>query len=181
MSQSTEDETAGTNQSSESPDETTGGTTGCNDVKKVLLDYDKFVAVATTKSDQRNDSCGTVTKDGALQCNKTTGAITGAYKFHYTYASKIFEGPANITGYPNGTILIELEVHIPLFKTTKRMSLEYRLVENTGDCFTLESPSKGGATYLSAFAKADLPDDKMKECAMQLGQNATVFEICKEK
>nr|XP_037288059.1 uncharacterized protein LOC119181009 [Rhipicephalus microplus] len=211
MSQSSQDKTAGTIQSSISPDETTAGTigsttasphsedqateigqspespdetncvtNGSNNVLKVLQEFDKFVALSTTKSTQRNDSCGVVTKNGDIQCNQSTGAVTGSYSFDFTYSSIKLDGPANITAYPKKN---NIEIRI---KDPWPMTLQYRLIENTGDCFILEGISNpllagpGRETYQIAFAKPNLPEDKKNECAIKLGQNATVFDNCKE-
>ncbi|XP_037288059.2 uncharacterized protein LOC119181009 [Rhipicephalus microplus] len=179
-SQQTVDQTTGTSQSPESSDKTTCVTNGSNIVTKVLQGFDKFVAVSTTKSTQRNDSCGAVTKNGKIQCNQTTGAITGSYYFNFTYRSIKLDGPANITAYPEENN-IEIRIKNPL-----PLTLQYRLLENTGDCFILEGISNpllagsGRETYQIAFAKPDLPEDQRNECAMKLGKNATVFNNCKE-
>uniref|UniRef100_A0A034WWG1 Mucin 1 n=1 Tax=Rhipicephalus microplus TaxID=6941 RepID=A0A034WWG1_RHIMP len=179
-SQQSVDQTTGTSQSPESPDQTTCVTNGSNNVTKVLQEFEKFVAVSTTKSTQRNDSCGVVTKTGEIQCNPTTGAITGSYYFYFTYRSIPLNGSANITAHAEKNN-IEIRIKNPL-----PMTLQYRLLENTGDCFILEGISNkllaapGRETYKIAFAKPHLPEDKRNECAMKLGQNATVFDNCKE-
>ncbi|KAL1445419.1 hypothetical protein MTO96_006736 [Rhipicephalus appendiculatus] len=87
MSQSSEDVT-GTDQSSETPEETTGVTTDLSDVEKIIDDYDEFVMVATTKKVPAplDELCLYISKTGNPEHNSTSGTIQQTYEYEFPHS-----------------------------------------------------------------------------------------------